>query len=114
MVRKREVENNAKNAHDDLPLLLQRKCHKLCMAIEAAIRKNAVQLINPNKLLCSSPLIYNICLKKANSVPDIVCLTGQQSKKNTPAKFDKSLLRQYIIKKYDISSKTEDDSCRKY
>lgn len=45
MVRNNDVEKSAKNAHEDLPLLLQRKCHKLCMAIEAAINKNAVQLI---------------------------------------------------------------------
>jgi hypothetical protein len=37
-----EVENTAKNAIDGLPLLLHKKCHKLCINIEARIKYNAI------------------------------------------------------------------------
>ena len=45
MVRNNDEENNAKNSIEDLPLLLQRKCHRLCIAMELAIKPNAIRFI---------------------------------------------------------------------
>ena len=45
MVKKSELENRAKNAIEGRPLLLQRKCHKLCIKIEDNINTKAVILI---------------------------------------------------------------------
>ena len=77
MVKNNDVEKSAKNAHDDLPLLLQRKCHKLCMAIEAAINKKAVQLIKEK-----SPYLKNIkeiiyCNAKQKSIKHLQKLSRQ-------------------------------------
>ena len=44
-VRKSAVENKAKNVIEVLPLLLQRKCHKLCSNNEINIKINAVKVI---------------------------------------------------------------------
>ena len=45
MVKNSELENKAKNAIEGRPLLLQRKCHKLCSKIEDKINIKAVILI---------------------------------------------------------------------
>ena len=45
IVIKRDVENRAKNAIEALPLLLQRKCHKLCIRMERKIRLKARSVI---------------------------------------------------------------------
>ena len=51
-VRKSDVENSAKNAMDDLPLLLHKKCHKLCNNNEMNMRMNAVKVILSGLLPC--------------------------------------------------------------
>ena len=45
MVIKSEVENSAKNAIEAFPLLLHRKCHKLCIRMERKIRLKARSVI---------------------------------------------------------------------
>jgi hypothetical protein len=42
IVIKSEEEKRAKNAIDGLPLLLHKKCHKLCINIEIRIKYKAI------------------------------------------------------------------------